>query len=123
MKTDNMKPIAMRCTREQFESIRPRLERFGCKIVSIGDFRVYGYLINDSAADLVLVSNINKCGAIYHNRTVYETFDADLFCAYCGEGSAIFTKYTLAAYEKLTDSEKRGLTDYVVVHKSQVVNN
>jgi hypothetical protein len=76
--------IAMRCTQEQWDSIK---DRIGLKIHSITDFKEYPYLINFDTNNSI--SNINKehCFGFFwqKNPAVYETFNTDIFLEACGE--------------------------------------
>jgi len=82
MKT-KIRPLAMRCTQEQFNSIK---DRINLPVSSITDFNRYPYLIN---CDYGKLSNIDKNEGFEHiwekNPEVYETFDANIFLEACGE--------------------------------------
>lgn len=83
MKTQ-YKPIAMRCTKEQFESIR---DRINLPIQNAHNFKDYRYLTNYFSSRN-LVSNINLAHGIVGNgivgREIIETFNADYFLDCCG---------------------------------------
>lgn len=70
-----MRKIAMRCTQEQFESIKDRIK---CEIYNLGNFKEFPYLINDYFDS---VTNISTTGN--KKREVYETFDAKIFLMAC----------------------------------------
>jgi len=70
-----MRKIAMRCTQEQFESIKDRIK---CEIYDLGNFKEFPYLINDY---FERVTNLQNTGN--KNRKVYETFDAEIFLKAC----------------------------------------
>ena len=78
MKTQ-YKPIAMRCTQEQFDSIK---DRVGLPIASIRCFGIRPYLTN-SHENRPLVSNIQK-EPYFCNRKIIETFNAEYFLDCCG---------------------------------------
>jgi len=71
-----MRKIAMRCTQEQFESIKDEIK---LKIRNLDNFKKYPYLINDSFDGVTNLATTtgNK------NREVYETFDAEIFLKAC----------------------------------------
>ena len=83
MKTQ-YKPIAMRCTQEQFESIR---DRINLPIQNAYNFKDYRYLTNYFSSRN-LVSNINLAHGIVGNgivgREIIETFNAEYFLDCCG---------------------------------------
>jgi len=78
MKTE-YKLIAMRCTQEQFDSIKDRVT---LPIENIGSFEVFEYLVIRD----YYVTNITK-EAIYENRETHETFNGELFLDCCGRES------------------------------------
>ena len=75
-------PIAMKCTQEQFNAIKPKL--IGLKITGISPFSDYNYLVNNLWGELKLISNIpyNYNGS--HNRKVYEEWNEEIFLKACG---------------------------------------
>lgn len=78
MKTQ-YKPIAMRCTQEQFDSIKDRIP---LPIISLCDFKKFQYLTNNNGGGKS-VSNIKKEFLIYQ-RFFYEVFDGEFFLDCCG---------------------------------------
>jgi hypothetical protein len=75
MKT-NYKPLAMRCTQEQFDSIKDRIT---LPIIDIDSFDEYYYLRNDFGGQRA-VSNTN----VNLDDEIHETFDGELFLDCCG---------------------------------------
>ncbi len=76
-------PITMRCTQEQFEAIKPKLE--GCLFWAIDDFNVYNYLINHVGGDKKVITNTDGYFLkTDHNRTVYEEWNEEIFLKACG---------------------------------------
>jgi len=73
-----MRPIAMRCNQEQFDSIKDRLEYHHS---NIDNFNRYPYLTNAFRGRDV-IANIDTEPNDW-NRTVYETFDANIFLQAC----------------------------------------
>jgi hypothetical protein len=82
MKTE-YKPIAMRCTQEQFNSIKDRIT---LPIENIGSFDTYPYLINFHGEQKA-VSN----GLFYGGTETHETFNGELFLDCCGREKDDFT--------------------------------
>ena len=78
MKTQ-YKPIAMRCTQEQFDSIK---DKINLNINDIVNFEHYPYLVN-LTWNRSIVSNIKNplIGVI---TEIIETFDAEYFLDCCG---------------------------------------
>lgn len=72
--------IAMRCTQEQFDSIK---DRINLPIDIIGRFDEYPYLTNDYAGNKEV--GITRMPA-KRNREIHETFNADVFLEACGVG-------------------------------------
>lgn len=79
MKTEYRR-IAMRCTQEQFDSIKDRIP---LPIIDIFSFDDSNYLVTSYDGDKE-VSNIKGGNAKNFNREVYETFDGELFLDCCG---------------------------------------
>ena len=89
MKFDKSKayPIAMRCNKEQFESIRPILE--GVEWVTIqsdiSEISAKELLLTNNRGGVIgLVAPIHLSVRLENNRTVHETFNADIFLDACG---------------------------------------
>jgi hypothetical protein len=79
MKTE-YRPIAMRCTQEQFDSIKDRIT---LPIVDIGDFFELPFLVfNYSKITSGFISNNRH--PFTQNTEVHETFDGELFLDCCG---------------------------------------
>ena len=78
MKTQ-YKPIAMRCTQEQFESIKGKIN---LPIDKVQSFVVHPYLTNNFYAENV-VSNVGYTNGSV-KREIIETFDAEYFLDCCG---------------------------------------
>jgi hypothetical protein len=70
------KPISMRCTKEQFDSIKDRID---LPIHNIDNFEHFPYLTNSKN----VVTNINGTHEIAQ-RDIIETFNADYFLDCCG---------------------------------------
>jgi hypothetical protein len=83
MKTE-YKLIAMRCTQEQFDSIKDRVT---LPIENIGSFEVFEYLVIRD----YYVTNITKEAIYYETQETYETFDGELFLDCCGREKDDFT--------------------------------
>ena len=80
----DMKPIAMKCSDEQFETILPILEENGVAIKDVSSFEHVPYLTNCLDNVLGRVSNILKENRWKYGRAVFEEWDQDIFLQYCG---------------------------------------
>jgi hypothetical protein len=79
-----MKPIAMRCNQEQFESIKETLERHNLKYTSICDFKSFPFLVNNYTDEYGVISNVREYLSDDYRRQVFNEWDADKFLEYCG---------------------------------------
>lgn len=80
----DMKPIAMKCSREQFYRIKPILEQYGLYSRGIDPFDDYPYLINNLGNDFGDISNATDDNKTVWDREVFEEWDQDIFLQYCG---------------------------------------
>jgi hypothetical protein len=80
----DMKPIAMKCSREQFYQIKPILEEYGLYSRGIDPFEEYPYLINNLGNDFGDISNATDKNKTVWDREVFEEWDQDIFLQYCG---------------------------------------
>ena len=78
------KPIAMKCTEEQFDAIKPILEANGCTIFLVESFKYQQYLVNNLDGEINRISNLNECDKDKNGRTVFEEWNQDIFLEYCG---------------------------------------
>jgi len=75
-----MRPIAMKCTQEQFDNIKDKME---LKHHSINSFSTYTILINCDSGEYRL-SNIDETfKTILEGLDYHETFDANIFLEAC----------------------------------------
>lgn len=79
----NIRPIAMRCDKHQFEEIRPILEsnKFD---VRWNEGRAVNYLINNYMGILGDIRNLLGSNKFFEDRTVFEEWNKDIFLEYCG---------------------------------------
>jgi len=95
------KSIAMKCNKEQFEAIKPKLE--GMEIYSVTCFNEFPYLINYDNG--IKLSNIDKYtfkNKIIHAEEIHETWNERIFLEACGiEKKEHFeiTKETIIKYK------------------------
>jgi len=75
-------PFAMRCTEEEFESVREELSKRGGTIVDPLLWNKYPYLVNNFA-NLQYQVSCSKSDAGW-GRTVFESFDREILMEYCG---------------------------------------
>jgi len=80
MKT-KIRPIAMRATQEQFESIKDRIN-LPINLYSY-NFKKFCWLTNDTNEE-GYVSNLVYPNAKGYDRELHETFNADIFLEACG---------------------------------------
>ena len=83
-KIDHFEPIAMKCTQEQFEEIRPILTKNNITISDVSGFKNCIYLTNNLQGHQNRVSNIVSYHKDSRGRTYYETFNAKTFLKACG---------------------------------------
>jgi len=74
-----MRPIAMKCTQEEFDSIKDRIETS-----NIESFVKYPYICNFYYNKKELVTNTGIPCKLNESHEVYETFDANIFLEACG---------------------------------------
>ena len=73
-------PIAMKCTKEDWESIKSKFSKN--QISSINDFDNFCYLVNNHFGLELKLANLSKSNGT--GRTTYEKFDANIFLNACG---------------------------------------
>lgn len=79
------KAIAMRCTQEQFEAIKPRLKENNIEIVDISsNFTRYCYLVNNFKSIQNKIANVGTEDYKNSNREVLETWNEKVFLEACG---------------------------------------
>jgi len=74
-------PIAMKCTEEQFNGIKDRLVEMGYKLSAITFCSENRYLSNFIGGANNVITDLVKHRACDRNRTVFESFNPDLFLA------------------------------------------
>ena len=81
-----IRPIAMKCSSDQFKQIQPILVDNGLTIKSIshGNWFIYEYLINNLGTENGTVSNVNEYDKGAFGRKVFEEWNQDIFLEYCG---------------------------------------
>lgn len=85
MNKPTFRPIAMRCNREQFESVRDILSKGGMEIDNISNnWDDLTYLVNNYDGKSKIVTNAYSTAKKYYDRTVFEEWDKDTFLEYCG---------------------------------------
>ena len=86
-------PIAMKCTQEDWESIKSKFSKN--QISSVYDFDNFGYLVNNHFGNELHLANLSNSNN--YGRIVYEKFDANIFLNACG-----IDYYEVAKSEKPT---------------------
>lgn len=74
-------PIAMKCTQEQFDAVKPKLTN--CKIGYISDFVFLPYLVNNADNEPLRVYNLS-CRKNSFDRVIHETWNEEIFLKACG---------------------------------------
>ena len=74
-------PIAMRCTQEQFDAVKPKLECI--KIESACDFETFPYLINYYADEENNIGNVHF-NAVRNEHKNRKTWNEEIFLKACG---------------------------------------
>ena len=103
------KPIAMRCTEEEFESVREELSKRGGTIFDPLLWNKYPYLVNN-LANLQYQVSCSKNDAGW-GRTVFESFDREILMEYCGgrnweEGQPPVSSRITGTYEQQKGGER-----------------
>lgn len=75
------KAIAMRCTQEQFEAIKPKLSESTIHCMSY--FSIESFLVNNLAGGNK-ISNVHEHVAESHNREVHQEWNEKIFLEACG---------------------------------------
>lgn len=93
------KAIAMRCTKEQWESVREKIKENDGNLIGISSWSLYPWLINNYMGIPLDFANLRTPNL--GNRAIYDTFDEKILFESCGweyeeESPEEF-------YEKLTD--------------------
>lgn len=78
------RPIAMKCNKEQFNSIKPILEANSYKFSTIYLFSVAPYLVNNINGEKGIISNTDEHRKDSMRRNVFEEWNQDIFLEYCG---------------------------------------
>lgn len=83
MSRGKVKPIAMRCSQEQFDGIRKEIVKAKLWIVKVTNFEEYPYLVNNFNDTLGSIANLSERAIDYHRREIFEEWDAETFLRYC----------------------------------------
>jgi hypothetical protein len=83
-KTEHFEAIAMKCNQEQFEEIKPILDKFNFNLGLVDYFGMYPYLFNNfknySSIAIVTNSDLKKVS----NEIVYNEWNSEIFLKACG---------------------------------------
>lgn len=77
-----IKPIAMKCSEEQFNAINHKLSNFNTE--ECCSWQPYDYLVNNFNGKLGRIGNARADRKDGYNRTVFEEWDEQTFLEYCG---------------------------------------
>lgn len=99
-------PIAMKCNQEQFEAIRPKLEKANITIHSISPYFGDYFLTNFYSRQKNVVSN--TCN---YSGTIYQTWNENIFLRACGieveeETFTVSKSFILEAHKSACDTWK-----------------
>lgn len=98
-------PTAMRCTREQFEAIKPKLIERGFVINAVFAFKYYPYLANNLMGMNGVISNINSI----EDSTVYEEWNEEIFLRNLGGDEIVEKELLQEDYVKPMPTYDRGM--------------
>ena len=79
---ETFKPIAMKCTQEQFEAIKPKLKN--CRVTDISGFYTHPYLINYRRKEEKNLTNYFKNTSDMYGLEVHEEWNEEIFLKACG---------------------------------------
>ena len=103
MNKPTFRPIAMRCSKKQFESVKETLLEKGIEIFHISNsWSVYAYLTNNYRDISNVVTNTSVDSIENYNRTIFEEWDKNIFLEYCGIQS-LPEKWAIRACEEVGD--------------------
>ena len=103
MNKPTFRPIAMRCSKEQYESVRDILSEGGMEIDSISNnWDDLSYLVNNYNGKSKVVTNAYFLAKRDHDRIVFEEWNKDTFLEYCGIQS-LPEKWVIRACEEVGD--------------------
>ena len=74
-----MKAIAMKCTKEDWEDIKPILIKHNISCIDISVFYYYEYLVTNCSNILGAVTNVHAARSGRHCRTIYHKWDKEIF--------------------------------------------
>ena len=78
-------PIAMKCNKEQFEAIKPYINKEGLRLKHISEyFDRADYLCNFAWGEKETISNFTTSDYKNFNREVHETWNEHIFLNACG---------------------------------------
>lgn len=104
------RPIAMKCTQEQFDSIKYKIN----ESFMINKFDEYPYLINNFADKLGYISN--TCEPIF-NSEVHEEWDEQVFLEACGIEASNVGRYDI--YQEIgtlmDKAKKQGINLKIII--------
>jgi hypothetical protein len=106
----NIKPIAMRCTKEQFDAIRPKLEKAGLQIIVPTFVTHPKYLTNFLNGKKGAVTDLSKERALRETDNLFEEWNEQTFLEYCGIDSFVLPEKWCV---EITDQNKHVLLEWV----------
>lgn len=80
----SIRSIAMKCTQENWDDVKPILEKNGLKNYDIDSFSDFPYICTNHDGNLGCIGNIHDEKKNNHNRKVYEQWHKNVFLNACG---------------------------------------
>lgn len=119
-------PIAMKCTQEQFDAVKPKLK--GLEIGDIKPFTDCKYLVNNLGGESKVISNFRDYAKICFDREVHEEWNEEVFLKACGiEAETLQEKEQRLLNElnevkqQIEEENKIKVDDWVVINKTNTI--
>lgn len=74
----------MKCNQQQWEEIKPLLDKHNIKFRDVYQFDISNYLVNNYGDNSLIVTNVSHTSSTKYGRKVYEEWNKDIFLAACG---------------------------------------
>lgn len=109
--TETFTPVAMKCTPEQFDTIKPKLK--GLRIGFLSSFTDFIYLVNNFGGRVKSINNVMPHAKGDFDREVYEIWNEEIFLKACGIEVETFQDLNdknmvdLMGYSVLVDNEEQ----------------
>lgn len=74
----------MKCNQQQWEEIKPLLDKHNIKFRDVYQLDISNYLVNNYGDNSLIVTNVSHTSSTKYGRKVYEEWNKDIFLAACG---------------------------------------